>query len=324
MAHLLLHFFGFPEVQHDGRAVKFATRKALALLIYLAVEHKIESREKISTLFWPDSDSSQGRAALRSTLALLREALTETGSPHYQHLLIERDTLQFDATSDVEHDFGVLQSAAQVLRTLSKASASRLSDIVDHLKRATALYQGVFLEGFSLADALDFDDWASLQRESWHRKATQVFEALSRLQFEGGDLAGAIDTTLRWVPLDALNEEAHRRLMELYLAVRDRAAAFKAYEACCTILAQELKAEPTPETEALAERIRAGMSLPTQASAEASQPALAPDEAEPPLVGRIAEHVELLTAFRAARRGRVQMVTIVGEPGIGKVRRMAA
>ena len=58
-------------------------------------------------------------------------------------------------------------------------------------QKAIQLYRGDFLEGFSLPDAPAFDDWASLQREYWHRYMNGIFERLSHQQaaarqFEAG------------------------------------------------------------------------------------------------------------------------------------------
>ena len=83
--------------------------------------------------------------------------------------------------------------------------------------------RGEFLEGFSLSDAPEFDDWVSLQREAWHQKASQVFDAFSQIQFEGGEHPRALATTLRWVAMDMFNEAAHRRLMQVHLALGERA-----------------------------------------------------------------------------------------------------
>src|SRR4051812_20727315 len=75
MAQLYLQTFGGCQVQLDSRPVKFPTRKALALLVYLAVEGAPKSREQLAALFWPESEAAQGRAVLRNTLGYLKQAL---------------------------------------------------------------------------------------------------------------------------------------------------------------------------------------------------------------------------------------------------------
>ncbi len=330
MSQLSLALLGVPEIRHDGQLISFPTRKALALLIYLAVEEGTQPREKITALFWPDSSSAQGRTVLRRTLADLRHALGDdlaNGSTQSgwsgEHVWSNRESLRFNLNAEAQLDLHQVRAAAQATRALplvsSTSAASPLSQVRDflaQLQAAAALYRGDFLEGFSLSDAPEFDNWMSVQRERWHRHATLIFDWLSQLQFDGGVLAPAIETTARWVAHDPLNEAAHRRLMQLHLAAGNRAAALQAYAMCRALLQRELKAEPAPETQALAKRIRS-QTEPARAAQAVVPPALMADA---PLIGRASEHLQLVTTFRLSRRGQLHIVSLVGEPGIGKTR----
>src|SRR5262245_41101613 len=167
MGRLSLAFLGGPEVRHADRPIPLPTRKALALLAYLAVEGGAHTREKLTALFWPESDSAQGRASLRNTLALLREAMGEPDA----HLVATRDTLAFATTSEFDLDVHTLRAAARLTRELpligspAGSPATRptnLRALLTQLKAAADRYRGDFLEGFSLSDAPEFDDWASL------------------------------------------------------------------------------------------------------------------------------------------------------------------
>ena len=261
MGRLSLAFLGGPEIRHAGRLITLPTRKALALLAYLAVEGGVHSREKLTAIFWPESDSAQGRATLRSTLALLRDALGEPDA----HLIASRASLAFNIDSEFDLDIQTLRLAVRATRELPLIARSgaipasppaNLRALLTQLKAAADSCRGDFLEGFSLSDAPEFDDWASMQRESFHRATTLVFDWLSQMQFESGELDQAIEVTAGWVARDQLGEAAHRRLMQVYWAAGDRAGALQTYDGCCAILERELNAEPAPETTALAERIR--------------------------------------------------------------------
>lgn len=186
MGRLTLNLLGTPKVLHAGQPVSFRTRKALALLIYLAVEGdrdgrmQMHSRETLTTLFWPESDRKAGRATLRSTLLYLRKSIAHTGddADTEAHLIVERDALGFNPASDHELDLGVIEAAAETTDTT-------------RLREAIACYRGDFLGGFSLGDAPEFDDWAGIQRKKWHRQAEVVFDRLSQVQAESGrDQAG--------------------------------------------------------------------------------------------------------------------------------------
>jgi len=146
-----------------------------------------------------------------------------------------------------------------------------------------------------------------------------IFDRLSLVQSEAGELAGAIETTARWVAHEPLDELAHRRLMQLYFAAGDRAGALQAYETCRAILTRELNAEPGPETEALVERLRS-QTPPPRDEPRPDEAAIPLVTVEGPLVGRATEHARLVAAYQVARRGRTQAVTIEGEAGVGKTR----
>ena len=134
---------------------------------------------------------------------------------------------------------------------------SEFRSVIEELRAAVAAYRGEFLEGFSLNDVPDFEYWAGLEREGWRRHAEAVFERLSGLELESGEVAEAVATAGRWTHHAPLSEAAHLRLMKAYFAAGNGSAALRAFEACPWALEEELGVEPSPETEALAARIRA-------------------------------------------------------------------
>ena len=322
MGRLILRLLGTPEVSHAEQPLTFQTRKVLALLAYLAVEQGVHSRDKITALLWPESDEERGKASLRRALAYLRESLDEPsheGSRRVSlpstHVLIEHHSLSFNLASDFKGDTQTLQTAFTLARR--RSSGDPRTHLV-HLQMGASCYRGNFLDGLSLPDAPDFEDWLLLQRESWRRQANTVFDRLSQWQTDAGELENALETTTRWVEHDLLNEMAHTRLMQLHSALGDRPAALQAFERCRAVLERELSVEPSLETMMLAERIRSQTS-PVREPVMHEAPS--PREAwEFPLTGRAAEHRALVTAFQTMLQGRMQVATIEGEPGIGKTR----
>jgi DNA-binding SARP family transcriptional activator len=322
MGRLILRLFGTPEVSHAEQPLTFRTRKVLALLTYLAVEQGVHSRDKITALLWPESDEERGKASLRRALSYLRESLDEPSHEHSRHVplqpphvLIEHYTLSFNTASDFEGDTQTLHTAFTLAH---RRSSGDPRTHLAYLQMGASCYRGNFLDGLSLPDAPDFEDWLLLQRESWRRQANTVFDRLSQWQTEAGELENALETTTRWVEHDLLNEMAHTRLMQLHSALGDRSAALQAFDRCRAVLERELSVEPSLETTMLAERIRSQAS-PVLESAlhEAPSPR---DAWEFPLTGRTAEHHALVAEFQTMQRGRTQVATIEGEPGIGKTR----
>lgn len=311
MNRLRLAWLGTPEISYADQPLTFRTRKALALLIYLTTEAGTHSREKLTTLFWPESDAARGRGMLRTTLAYLREVRAGFET---DYLTVEPHSLSFNFQSDFELDLRTLQTALNLIQP--QPGPAERERAISHLQRAANLYRGDFLAGFSLADTPDFDDWASLQREVWHGRLNLIFDALSQWQFEAGDLPAGLETATRWRVHDPYGEAAPQRLMQLHFAGGNRAAALQVYEAYRLMLADEFGGNPAPEIESLAARIRASRPV-QQPRARAPQ---TPTPADLSFVGRAEEFKRLMTAYHTTSQGQAQVVILLGEAGIGKTR----
>jgi DNA-binding SARP family transcriptional activator len=339
MGKLQIRVLGTPEVRHEERVLKFRSRKVLALLLYLAVEgHKV-AREKISAMLWPESDESAARSTLRRTLADLRLALDE--SSMHTHLVVEREALAFAFTPGDELDVRAIDATFELLSRPTPAveQAVARQTIVRQLQHAVLVSRGAFMEGFSSGDAPDFDDWVGEQRAVWQRRMSLLYERLAQMQTEQGDVPGAMETVGRWLAHDPLQESAYQRLMLLYLTLGNYRAALNVYEDCRRVLAEELRARPLPETQALAERVRRAASSAVTAGEQAkalsfpplsrqekapavepSYPKAAATEAVTSMVGRSSEHLALVEIYQAVQQGQAQVAIISGEAGIGKTR----
>jgi DNA-binding SARP family transcriptional activator len=320
---LILRLLGRPEVSCGGQSLRFRSRKELALLLYLASDGGLHPREKLAALLWPQSGENQSRASLRNALYGLRTTLE--GGTGRARLRAERDSaaVGLDLASGVELDLSLLKDTSA--RPLVEAPGGEYRSLLEELRAAAAAYRGEFLEGFSLDDAPDFDYWVALERELWLRSAEAVFDRLSGLELEIGEVGAAVATAERWRHHAPLSEAAYRRLMEAYFAAGDGAAALRAFEACRRVLQEELAIEPSPETQALAARIRAGASsgpTPQRARPRASGATGPPRSGglEVPFVGRSEEFGVLVEEYHSARGGSARAVAVAGEAGIGKTR----
>jgi DNA-binding SARP family transcriptional activator/predicted ATPase len=294
---LKLSLLGPPEVRCDGVPVAVDTRKATALLAYLTLEPGRHSRDSLAGLLWPDYPPDRARAALRRTLSTLRAALGG------RWLVVTRDAVSLDRdglTVDVEE-----------FRRLAAA------DGPEELEQAAALQRGVFLAGFGLRDSAPFDDWQSFQAGTLVRELGAVLDRLAGALAGRRELARAIEHARRRLALDPLNESAHRRLIELYGASGERAAALAQYRECVRTLHRELGVAPTEETTAAYHAVREGVARP---AAAVEPPAAAKETRRPlPLVGREREWAALVDAYRKVDPDG-SLVALEGEAGIGKTR----
>jgi DNA-binding SARP family transcriptional activator len=324
MSRLTLRLLGPPEIEADDNALCFPARKSLALLIYLVVAGGRQPRDHLAALLWPES--SAARAALRNSLYQLRANL-----PTGDFLLLEREAIGFNFATDYQLDLDLVQTAVSSQATIDTTSTTdgRRPRSVQALQAALDVYRGGFLTGFSLGDAPDFDNWAGVQRERWHRRLDELFDQLSQAQLAQGQIRPSLETTTRWLAHNPLHETAYRRLMRLHLAAGDRAASLQAYDACRQTLANELGLAPTPETTALAERIQHDKATlpPHLVTPSPPHPATPSSFIPPPssfangpLVGRATAFEALATAYHRAAGGEPQLMVLLGESGLGKSR----
>jgi WD40 repeat protein/serine/threonine protein kinase len=249
MARLSISLLGAIQVSLDGEpVVGFNSNKVRALLAYLVTEaERPHQRDKLAALLWPETSSREARNNLRYALSNLRGVIQDRlAEPPF--LLISRETIQFNRASDYELD--VAEFAELVSSPDIDASTVR------QLEGAVQLHPGDFLEGFSIDDSVEFDEWVLLKREKFIR---QLSDALYRLAgyYEGeGDYKQALVYARRQVAIEAWSEEANRQVMRLLTLSGQRGAALVQYDNLATILETELDTEPEEETRALYEQIR--------------------------------------------------------------------
>ena len=176
---LSIRLLGTPEASLWGLRFRFGTKKALALLCYLAAEGKKHPRARLAELLWPRSDRRSARTDLRSTLSRLRKALGAGGgsSEGVVLLAVEGDLLGVEP-GGVELDLRTLESAVSLARSetlehppggRSVNGAIEQQGLLPRLESALEIYRGEFMEGFSLEDAPEFGLWLEVERERWRR-----------------------------------------------------------------------------------------------------------------------------------------------------------
>src|SRR5829696_2433532 len=71
MPRTTILLLGASSIVHDGEPVEVDTRKAIALVAYLAVTRRRHTRDALAGLLWPEYNQTRARAALRRTLSSL-------------------------------------------------------------------------------------------------------------------------------------------------------------------------------------------------------------------------------------------------------------
>jgi DNA-binding SARP family transcriptional activator len=285
------------EVTVDGAPApaEMLWRKHLALLVYLARSpRRTRSREHLIGLLWADRTDAAARHSLSEALRVIRrhagqEALEVTVG----HVGLALDAVELDVDK---------------LEQLAAAA---------DWAGACELVAGEFLEGFGVPDATGFEDWLAAEREQWRGRSVDVLVRCADQLTRAGRAQEAAAVAGRGVAIDPTSEAALLAAVRSRTLLGDRAGALELADRFQARLA-ELGLEPGADTRAMVSRVRRERGMRHGVRAEH------PEElaiVRPPLGGR-AEELALLTESyaRALREPSVQLVTLVGEPGVGKSR----
>ncbi|HEX6797536.1 MAG TPA: AAA family ATPase [Ktedonobacterales bacterium] len=352
MPDLVFSLLGPPRIERDGAPVGVDTRKAIALLAYLAVTGQPQRRDALAALLWPEYDQPHARATLRRTLSALAKALEG------DQLDSARETIGLRAGAALRLDVDEFHRLLAECQTHGHAVDETCPACVGPLAAAAALYRDDFMAGFSLRDSPAWDDWQFFQRETLRRELAGVLRRLTGAYIGLGRYDDAITSARRWLALDPLHEPAHRSLMRLYAWSGQRAAAMRQYQTCVRALDRELGVAPLEATARLYEAIKAdrlapppaahqvpaasklsqrvparptsspasgvaqsaGEGIAVQAEYAPALPSASPTPASSTqLVGRSEEWKALRSAYDAIHDAG-HVVVLAGEAGIGKTR----
>jgi DNA-binding SARP family transcriptional activator len=291
----LLGSFRLTAVDHQ--AIGLDQARLQELLAYLLLHRgRPVPRHKTAFLFWPDSSEKQALTNLRNLWYRLRQAL-----PYADRCLTADDlTMQWRADAPCWLDVAVFEDHLAQAQT-----AVHDNEQLHHLAQAVSLYGGDLLPGF-------YSDWLLAERELLAQGYLDALERLAALLEQRCSYREALGYARRLVRADPLHEAAYRRLMDLHLALGDRASALRVYHTCATILRHEMGVDPSPETQAVYQRVLMVDARPAQQEPKPT--------AGTAFVGRHAQWEALRSAWRQAAAGQAQVMLISGEAGIGKTR----
>jgi DNA-binding SARP family transcriptional activator len=288
MAVLKVRLLGELGVELDGTAIALPpSRRARALLAWLALRPGPHSRSRLAALLWPDVLDASARASLRSALWALRAAF---GPPAGEYLQASRDYVELAGD-------GLLIDAREFERLLAAGCPLE----------AVALHQGDLLSQF---DA----DWVLDARDEHQDRLCAAYAALANAAEAAGEVATARHWAAKRVTARPLDEQAARDLIRLLVADGDAAGAAAVYQRLTARLDAELRVSPAAETTRLVAALREAPPEPVLPAEPIA------DVGALQLVGRDREVRAMLRHWRASRDGSGTAVAISGDGGMGKTR----
>jgi DNA-binding SARP family transcriptional activator len=222
----------------DGQPVQLRTRKAAAVLGYLALsETKQESRERLVGLLWSRSDEERARASLRQVVRELRSVLGDAG---YGGFTAGRLSIGLD----------IGQTETDIESVLQLAESGRVHPLLLDIPRLDER----LLEGMDDLDP-SFRVWVLAKRQTVHERLMRSLGAVLVAKQASGknEVAAAI------INLDPTHEEACCHLMQLHAEQGDVAGALRIYKALWDLLDRDYAMEPSLATEALVAEIKLGV-----------------------------------------------------------------
>ncbi len=252
MGKLAIFALGPLHIELDGQPIQTSRHKALALLVYLSMQAKKQTREALSAFLWPEYEQEKAYAYLRRTIwelhSLLGKGWLET----------DREEIGFNPAAILYLDIKRFQAHLEAIKDHNHPDTAVCSECISNLHKAALLYRDDFLAGFSLRDSINFDDWLFFQQEALRREYADALRKLVSLQLVKRSYIEAILLAQRWLALDSLNEDAHRQLIKAYALNGQRHVALRQYQECQRILQAEMGIDPEPATTALYEAIASG------------------------------------------------------------------
>ncbi len=322
MSTIRLAFLGTPQLQRDGQPLDLHIAKVQALLAYLAVTRRAQSRDQLLGLLWTESHTDAARKNLRNRLWQLRQSLGD------EAILTDGDTLALSPT--VWSDVAAFVTGIQQQLQHGTPDAHTLEALLQ-------LWRGPLLDGVVLHEAPEFELWLATERAQLGQLYLQALTALLSLKRQASDWPGVIEAAQRGLHYDPLHEPLHQQLIVAYTQQGLRAAALRQYEQLKSLLVTELNVAPLPATQALHAALlnqhgaqSSDRAEPTPTAARIQPNGITHTTMVPPLmvsphptapkpfIGRQEQLAALDRARVAAQQGQARVVLLSGELGMGK------
>lgn len=285
---LCLHCLGHLRLQDfAGSDLTPRTRKARALLAYLALTDRPSSRERLADLMWSDRGPEQARSSFRQAIYELR------------HLTGEDAAITAPQPDEVALNSEVVTTDLAAIRRAAEA---------DDFERLEALLDVAGSGLLTDLDGLDpeFDTWLRIERAHEPSATFGVALGAASRSFETLGPQSAKSLVAQIQRLDPGNEVAARLAFRIAHQLGDRSSLHRNFEQLRRRLKSEFDSEPSPETVELFEQL-AGE------APRASRTDL------PVEIGTVAEAEPALATSKAERRRWRWLVPVAGLAAIGGV-----
>jgi peptide/nickel transport system substrate-binding protein len=222
---------------------RFPGRQGRLLFAYLVAEQgRAVPRDELAEAIWGEEPPTTWDKALTVVASKLRSLLAETG---------------FDGAGALTGAFGCYRLTVPEgtwVDVIAATSAAREAEEalargdVDQAKAGASLAARLVHEPFLPGEA---GEWVQGKRRQLADVRGRALNTLAEACLRSGDAPEAAKWAEQAIVLAPFRETGYRRLMEAHVVAGDRAEGLRVYERCRRLLAEELGAYPSPETESI-------------------------------------------------------------------------
>jgi YVTN family beta-propeller protein len=228
-------------------------------------------RDELAEALWGEAPPATWDKGLTVLATKLRALLTELGSGDAITLTGAFGCYRLDLPEGTWIDVLAAATAAQ------EAEAALAADDLEQAKtaatRAASLARHPFLPG-------EEGSWVEERRRQLADIRSRALACLADASLRSRNASAAATWAEEAIALEPFREAGYRRLMEAHAAAGNRAEALRVYERCRRILAEELGAYPSPETESIYRELLAASPPDARATAEAARVAVSESKPE--------------------------------------------
>lgn len=255
--------FGGLWIEGTSGSPALGPRRMALLALVAAAGRRGITRDRVIGILWPDAEEEQARHTLSQTLYTLKR---DTG----RDCIVAGPELRLEPS--ITSEIGELQEAL---------SAGKWEVV-------NTLASGVFLDGFYLAGAPEFERWVEEERSRLQSSITRAIEQLASTADPSGEHPRALRWWTRLTELEPLNARYAAARMRALAAAGDRASALAHARAYEERVRRELDADVDPSIRKLAQSLRGesgsrAAAVPPRAAPTVVEPS-APDLAGVPAV----------------------------------------
>ncbi len=283
---------GRVAVESDGSMIdeaRFPGRQGRLLFAYLVAEQgRPVPRDELAEALWEEGRPATWDKALSVLVSKLRSLLTNQGIDGAKALTSAFGCYRLELPEGSWVDVIVAANAAQ------EAEEALAAGDLEQAKSAAVLVESLLQQPFLPGEE---GAWVDEKRRELAEVRGRALTALAETCLRSGDVREAVKWAEQTIALAPFRETGYRRLMDAHAADGNRAEALRVYERCRRLLADELGAYPSPETESI---YRGLLEAPAAYAAAAPAP-----EAPPPASALLAgpEREPDRTMARAAPSG---------------------